>query len=50
MSGTEHNKVYEAGETPDDPDTYIALEFIIEECEGFVDDDNDELDVKDDEN
>ena len=42
--------VYEAGETPDDPDTYIALEFIIEECEGFVDDDNDELDVKDDEN
>jgi hypothetical protein len=42
--------VYEAGETPDDPDTYIALEFIIEECEGFVDDDSDdELDVKDDE-
>ena len=43
--------VYEAGETPDDPETYIALEFIIEECEGFVDDDSDdELDVKDDEN
>ena len=42
--------VYEAGETPDDPETYIALEFIIEECEGFVDDDSDdELDVKDDE-
>ena len=41
--------VYEAGETPDDPETYIALEFIIEECEGFVDDDDDELDVKDDE-
>ena len=42
--------VYEAGETPDDPDTYIALEFIIEECEGFVDDDDDdELDVKNDE-
>ena len=42
--------VYEAGETPDDPETYIALEFIIEECEGFVDDDDDdELDVKNDE-
>lgn len=42
--------VYEAGETPDDPDPYIALEFIIEECEGFVDDDSDdELDMKDDE-
>lgn len=34
--------VYEAGETPDDPETYIALEFIIEECEGFVDDDDDD--------
>ena len=42
--------VYEAGESPDDPDPFIGLEFIIEECEGFVDDDSDdELDVKDDE-
>ena len=42
--------VYEAGESPDDPEPYIGLEFIIEECEGFVDDDDDdELDVKDDE-
>ena len=42
--------VYEAGESPDDPDPFIGLEFIIEECEGFVEDDsNDELDVKDDE-
>lgn len=40
--------VYEKG-TPDDPEPYIGLEFIIEECEGFVDDDDDELDVKDDE-
>ena len=39
--------VYEAGESPDDPEPYIGLEFIIEECEGFVDDDDDdELDVK----
>ena len=42
--------VYEAEESPDDPEPYIGLEFIIEECEGFVDDDDDdELDVKDDE-
>jgi hypothetical protein len=42
--------VYEAGETPDDPETYIALEFIIEECEGFVaDGDDDKLDMEDDE-
>ncbi len=39
--------VYEEG-TPGDPDPFIGLEFIIEECEGFVEDDgDDELDAKD---
>ena len=33
--------VYEEG-TPNDPEPYIGLEFIIEECEGFVDDDSSE--------
>jgi len=33
--------VYEEG-TPDDPEPYIGLEFIIEECEGFVDEDSSE--------
>ena len=41
--------VYEEG-TPDDPEPFIGLEFIIEECEGFVEeDDGDEHDVKDNE-
>lgn len=29
-----------------DPDPYIALEFIVEECEGFVDDDEEDVDEK----
>ena len=28
--------------SPGDPDPYIGLEFIVEECEGFVDDDDEE--------
>ena len=38
--------VYEEG-TPGDTDPFIGLEFIIEECEGFMNDDDDELDAKD---
>ena len=39
--------VYEEG-TSEDPDPYVGLELIVEECEGFVDDeDGDDLDAKD---